>query len=79
MFVVFAFFRIFVLAGKLLRAVPLLFGAVIVFAALLGDLTARFFSEPLNRSLRKKWGDGPDRLGSVIETDAAAAPRSANL
>jgi peptidoglycan/LPS O-acetylase OafA/YrhL len=79
MFVVFAFFRIFVQAGEPLRAVPLLFCAVIVFAAILGDLTGRFFSEPLNRSLRKKWGDGPDRLGSVIETDATAAPRTSNF
>ncbi len=79
MFVVFAFFRIFVLAGKPLKAVPLLFCAVIVSAAILGELTARFFSEPLNRSLRKKWGDGPDRLGSVVETESAVAPRTSDL
>jgi peptidoglycan/LPS O-acetylase OafA/YrhL len=71
MFVVFAFFGIFVLAGKPLRGVPLLFGAVIVCAAILGDLTGRFFSEPLNRRLRKKWGDGADRLGSVVDAKDA--------
>jgi peptidoglycan/LPS O-acetylase OafA/YrhL len=71
MFVVFAFFRIFVSAREPLRGVPLLFGAVIVCAAILGDLTGRFFSEPFNRWLRRKWGDGPDRMGSVVETKAA--------
>ncbi|HEY0701951.1 MAG TPA: acyltransferase [Candidatus Acidoferrales bacterium] len=73
MFVVFAFFQIFVMAGKSLKAVPLLFGVVILVAALLGDLTARFYSEPLNRLLRKKWGDGPSRLGSVVETETASS------
>jgi peptidoglycan/LPS O-acetylase OafA/YrhL len=73
MFVVFGFFGLFVLAGKPLSAVPVLFGAVIVISALLGDLTARFFSEPLNRWLRNARGDGADTLGAVVETESTPA------
>ena len=73
MFVVFACFGLFVHAGKPLGAVPVLFCAVIVISALLGDLTARFFSEPINRWLRNARGDGADKLGSVVETESSRA------
>jgi peptidoglycan/LPS O-acetylase OafA/YrhL len=66
MFVVFALYDAFVSAGSPLRAVPALFVGVIVAAGLLGALTARCYSEPMNRLLRNYWGDGADRLGSVI-------------
>jgi peptidoglycan/LPS O-acetylase OafA/YrhL len=52
MFVVFALFNFFVFGGKSLAIVPLLFAATIVCAAVLGDLVARFYSEPLNWILR---------------------------
>jgi peptidoglycan/LPS O-acetylase OafA/YrhL len=65
MFIVFGLFNFFVMAGKPMKAVPALFIAVIIFAALLGELVARFYSEPMNRWLRKRCGDGPERLGSV--------------
>jgi peptidoglycan/LPS O-acetylase OafA/YrhL len=55
MFLVFAFFHLFVVAGKPLPAVLLLFGVVIVASALLGEAVARFFSEPLNRTIRALW------------------------
>jgi peptidoglycan/LPS O-acetylase OafA/YrhL len=55
MFVVFAFFEIFLAAGKPSRAVPALFLAVILAAGFLGALVARFWSEPMNRSLRAGW------------------------
>jgi peptidoglycan/LPS O-acetylase OafA/YrhL len=67
MFVVFAFFHVFLAAGKPMRAIPALFTTVIVFACLLGELVARFYSEPMNRWLRRRWGGGSDRLGAVIE------------
>jgi peptidoglycan/LPS O-acetylase OafA/YrhL len=67
MFVVFAFFHLFLMAGKPMRAVPVLFTTAIVFAGLLGELVARFYSEPMNRWLRNRWGDGPETLGSMIE------------
>jgi peptidoglycan/LPS O-acetylase OafA/YrhL len=53
MFVVFALFALFVHAGKPMWAAPVLFLAVIVVAGALGELIARFYSEPMNRRLRK--------------------------
>jgi hypothetical protein len=41
-------------------------------SGLLGELVARFYSEPANRFLRERWGDGANRLGSAIEPDEAA-------
>jgi peptidoglycan/LPS O-acetylase OafA/YrhL len=68
MFVVFAFFAIFVNYGNPLWAVPLLFVVTIVVAAATGDVVARFFSEPVNRMLRKRWSDGHGQLGSVVDS-----------
>ncbi len=53
MFVVFAFFDLFVSFGKPMRAVPLLFITVILVASALGALVARLYSEPMNRILRE--------------------------
>jgi peptidoglycan/LPS O-acetylase OafA/YrhL len=66
MFVVFAAYRLFVASGKPMVAVPILFLGVIVIAGLLGTLVAKFFSEPVNRRLRRRWGDGADSLGIAI-------------
>lgn len=65
-FIVLALFHLFLAAGKPMPYVPALFIAAILIAALLGELVARGYSEPMNRWLRKQWGDGPERLGSVI-------------
>ena len=67
MFVVFALFDFFVSLGKQMAAVPVLFIAVILLAALVGAAFARFYSEPMNRLIRNRFGDGPNRLGSVVE------------
>jgi peptidoglycan/LPS O-acetylase OafA/YrhL len=72
MFVVFVAFGLFVAAGEPMGAVPILFAGVILIAGLLGALVARLYSEPLNRWLRRRWGDGADSLGSAM----VAAPRS---
>jgi len=66
MFVVFGLFHFFLIAGKAMWTIPFLFVAVILFAAILGELVARYYSEPMNRLLRERWGDGPERLGSVV-------------
>lgn len=66
MFLVFAIFELFMMGGKPMRAVPVLFIAVIFASGLSGELVARFYSEPLNRRLREHWGDGSDRLGSAV-------------
>ena len=68
MFVVFGVLHLFIWAGKPMWAVPVFFITVIFLAGVLGTLVARFYSEPLNRSLRKRWGDGPERLGAVIDS-----------
>jgi hypothetical protein len=46
---------------------------VVLIAGLLGDWVARLYSEPMNRLLRQRRGEGPDRLGSVIDAESAAA------
>lgn len=66
MFVVFGLFYLFTAANKPMRMVPALFLAVIFFAGLLGELVARGYSEPMNRWLRNRWGDGPKQLGSAL-------------
>ena len=65
MFVVVGLAGLFAAMGRPLRGVPVLFAAVILLSGLLGEMVARFYSEPMNRRLRKRWGDG--RLGSAIE------------
>jgi len=72
MFLVFALFQIFVAIGTPMIGVPALFLVVILLSGLFGELVARFYSEPTNRFLRERWGDGASRLGSVIEPDEAA-------
>ena len=72
MFLVFALFQIFLAIGTPMIGVPALFFVVILLSGLLGELVARFYSEPANRFLRERWGDGANRLGSVIEPAEAA-------
>ena len=56
MFVVFAFFELFLQAGKPMLAVPVFFIATLLTSAVVGRLTARTFSEPMNHRLRKLFG-----------------------
>jgi peptidoglycan/LPS O-acetylase OafA/YrhL len=55
MFVVFAFFDLFVYLGKPLRLAPILF--TVVMAGFLGLLIATTYSEPVNRFLRSRYGN----------------------
>ena len=68
MFVVFALFGLFKPTGRSLGAVPVLFISVVLVSGLLGELVARFYSEPMNRMIRQRFGDGPDRLGSAVQS-----------
>jgi peptidoglycan/LPS O-acetylase OafA/YrhL len=68
MFVVFGLFGLFKSAGLSLAAVPALFISGILISGLLGELVARFYSEPMNRLIRQS---GWARLGSVIRSDTA--------
>jgi peptidoglycan/LPS O-acetylase OafA/YrhL len=56
MFVVFVLFRLFLVAGKRMSLVPALFVVVIIVAGLFGEVVARYYSEPLNRLIRERWG-----------------------
>jgi peptidoglycan/LPS O-acetylase OafA/YrhL len=78
-FVVLGLFNLFVAANRPMKAVPLLFSAVIFFAGVLGEFVARGFSEPMNRWLRKRWGDEPKRLGSVIESDETSGAEESRI
>ena len=73
MFVVFGLFSIFLGTGKPLRGVPILFVAVIAASGVVGELVARYYSEPMNRWLRERFGDGPRRMGSAA-LDSKAEP-----
>jgi peptidoglycan/LPS O-acetylase OafA/YrhL len=66
MFVVFALFGLFTSVVASRSAVPILFVGVILISGLLGDWVARLYSEPMNRLIRRRFGDGPEKLGSVI-------------
>jgi hypothetical protein len=50
-------------------AVLPLFIVVVVIAGLLGEVVARFYSEPLNRFIRNHWGNRPSNVGSLVEAD----------
>jgi peptidoglycan/LPS O-acetylase OafA/YrhL len=67
MFVVFGLFQLFVLAGKPMRAVPALFIVVVAIASLLGAMVARFYSEPINRFIRQRWGTQKNRFRTFPE------------
>lgn len=67
MFVVYGLFGVFMAYGKPSRAIPALFIVTVILAGILGELVARFFSEPMNRWLRERWGEGPNRIGAVID------------
>ena len=54
-FLVLGCFAVFVHRGKPLWLVPLLFAAVIVGAGMLGEIVGRFYSEPTNGWLRRRW------------------------
>jgi hypothetical protein len=66
MFIVFAFFELFLQAGKPIHEVPLLFIGTLLGSVVLGTLTAKRFSEPMNQYLRKRMGQESNRLGSVL-------------
>jgi peptidoglycan/LPS O-acetylase OafA/YrhL len=68
MFVVFSFFELFLLAGKPMRGVPILFIFVILVAALLGAGVANLYSEPANRFLRNKAGNPVGSGASIALT-----------
>jgi peptidoglycan/LPS O-acetylase OafA/YrhL len=67
MFVVWGFFALFLKAGGSMRLAPAFFLITIFVAGVLGFLISRFYSEPLNRKLRNRFGDASSTLGSELE------------
>jgi peptidoglycan/LPS O-acetylase OafA/YrhL len=67
MFVVWGFFALFLKAGGSMRLAPAFFLITIFVAGVLGFLISRFYSEPLNRKLRNRFGDASSTLGSALE------------
>ena len=72
MFLVILVFRFYLASSKSVKVVPVLFVSVVLLAALAGELVARLYSEPMNRWLRRRWGDGPARLGTVVEAHTSS-------
>jgi peptidoglycan/LPS O-acetylase OafA/YrhL len=73
MFVVLALFGVYMRIGKPLEAVLVVFLAVIVGAGVLGDLVARFYSEPINRMIRGRFEADARSLGAAEGGDDADA------
>jgi peptidoglycan/LPS O-acetylase OafA/YrhL len=69
MFVVFACFNVFLWAGKPMWLVLPLFLTVIVLSGALGELVARFFSDPANRWLRACFASRARSAGSLLGAD----------
>jgi peptidoglycan/LPS O-acetylase OafA/YrhL len=57
--------------NRSLSLVPLLFLAVIALAGALGELVGRFYSEPLNRAIRKRFLRVPTEAGPVPPIEQA--------
>jgi peptidoglycan/LPS O-acetylase OafA/YrhL len=55
MFVVFALFALFKPVRASLGAVPILFIGVVLLSSVLGACVARFYSEPMNRRVRRRF------------------------
>jgi peptidoglycan/LPS O-acetylase OafA/YrhL len=69
MFVVLGVFSLFVAIGRPVSGVPGLFVGVVLISGVLGEIVARFCSEPINRILRERWGDGASKQGSAVERE----------
>jgi peptidoglycan/LPS O-acetylase OafA/YrhL len=66
-FVVLALFQIFVRLGKPMHAAPVLFLASIVLAGAAGWLVASFYTEPINRSIRRKHKDSATLASATVK------------
>jgi peptidoglycan/LPS O-acetylase OafA/YrhL len=73
MFLVVGGFALFASVGKPMAGVAMLFVLVIAAAVFVGEIVARYYSEPMNRWLRGRWGDGAARMGSVVQEATAVS------
>lgn len=73
-FVVLGLFALFVAEGKSISMVPVLFLTTILVSGGLGELVARFYSEPVNRRIRSRFGTNAGKLGTTIAERPTADP-----
>ena len=66
MFVVIGFFVAFTAMGSPPRGVVFLFAMVALVAAVVGELVARYYSEPMNRYLRNRFGGSTSKVSSIM-------------
>jgi peptidoglycan/LPS O-acetylase OafA/YrhL len=66
MFVVIGLFVAFTSAGNPSNGIVLLFAMVVAFAAMVGEVVARYYSEPMNRYLRDKFGYSSSKVASMV-------------
>jgi peptidoglycan/LPS O-acetylase OafA/YrhL len=74
MFVLFVFLHVFLALNSPMWLVPFYFLLSIIVATLLGDLVARFYSDPVNAALRQRWGEG--KLGSALAAASGQPPEA---
>ena len=79
MFVVFGLFGLFLDAGKPMPLVPLFFLSTILIAGPLGAAVARFYSEPMNRLLRRYSGTDPRQIASVNDSQSILPSEAASV
>jgi peptidoglycan/LPS O-acetylase OafA/YrhL len=77
-FVVFALLSLFLDAGKPMRLVAVYFVSAIVISAVLGAAVARFYSEPMNRYLRRRSRSIQAEPASVIAGQIAVVSESSS-
>lgn len=70
MFLVIGAFLVFAALGKPLGGVPILFIASVLLSGILGEITGRYFSEPMNHLLRARMG------GALNESARAPGAKS---
>ena len=74
MFVVFAFFDLFVYLGKPMGMVLPLFLIVILLSGIVGAIVARYYSEPMNRILRRRTKHPVAPPAGSAEIEVATVP-----
>jgi len=77
MFVVIGAFVAFTEYGKPPAGVPILFVTAILISAFMGELVGRFYSEPMNRILRRRM-TGTSNIDGAFLFDAGAIDRDAS-
>lgn len=73
MFVVFALFALFLKAGKHMSLAPVLFVATVIVSGMLGAVVANFYSEPMNRLLRRRFLAVSTISGESVHAQSATA------